>query len=305
MVTLAGSGWSAPERNLRKADMPRRGRAQDRAIACYLFLVSNVPMEDILRLNQLGWDLRVEEQDVWTRPVSPEQIERARLGDWSLVLTPNRPVPRNWFGEVIGRDILCLASGGGQQAPILAAAGARVTVLDASRRQLDQDRMVAERDGLTLGIVQGFMHDLSMFATGRFDLVFHPASNCFAPDIEPVWRECFRVLKPGGLLLSGFMNPDVYIFDYEAQERGEMIVRHTLPFSESRDLQEDELDRLIARDHVVEFSHSLEEQIGGQLRAGFVLTDMFEDRDYGLPDKGRSKFMPTLFATRASKPRFA
>ncbi len=249
-------------------------------------------MEDILKLNQHGWDLRVGEQDIWTWPVSVEQIERARLGDWSLILTPNRPVPRNWFGDVIGRDILCLASGGGQQAPILAAAGAHVTVLDASDRQLGQDRMVAERDGLTLTIVQGFMHDLSVFASGSFDLIFHPASNCFAPEIEPVWRECYRVLKPGGALLSGFMNPDVYIFDYEAQERGEMIVRHPLPFSESRDLPEDELNRL-----------SLEEQIGGQLRAGFVLTDMFEDRDHGLPDTGRSKFMPTLFATRAFKPR--
>ena len=260
-------------------------------------------MEDILGLNQRGWDLRVEEQDVWTRPVSPEQIKRARLGDWSLVLTPNRPVPRNWFGDVTGRDILCLASGGGQQAPILAAAGARVTVLDASARQLGQDEMVAARDGLNLTIVQGFMHDLSAFAAARFDLIFHPASNCFAPEIEPVWRECYRVLRPGGALLSGFMNPDVYIFDYEAQDRGELIVRHTLPFSENRDLPKDELERLISRNHVVEFSHSLEEQIGGQLRAGFVLTDMFEDRDHGLPDTGRSKFIPTLFATRASKLR--
>lgn len=260
-------------------------------------------MDDILRLNQRGWDLRVEEQDVWTQPVSPEQIERARRDDWSLLLTPNRAVPRNWFGDVIGRDILCLASGGGQQAPILAAAGARVTVLDASARQLGQDEMVAARDGLDLTIVQGFMHDLSAFTAKSFDLIFHPASNCFAPEIEPVWRECYRVLRPGGVLLSGFMNPDVYIFDYEAQDRDELIVRHTLPFSESRDLPKEELDRLISRDHVVEFSHSLEEQIGGQLRAGFVLTDMFEDRDLDLPDTGRSRFMPTLFATRASKLR--
>ena len=258
-------------------------------------------MEDILKLNQRGWDLRVEEQDIWTRPVSSEQIHRARLGDWSLILTPNRQVPRDWFGDVTGRDILCLASGGGQQAPILAAAGAHVTVFDASARQLGQDEMVAKREGLDLTIMQGFMHDLSPFSASSFDLIFHPASNCFAPEIEPVWRECYRVLKPGGALLSGFMNPDVYIFDHEAQDRGELIVRHPLPFSESRDLLPEELDRLVRRDHVVEFSHSLEEQIGGQLRAGFVLTDMFEDRDHGLPKTGRSRFMPTLFATRAAK----
>ncbi len=258
-------------------------------------------MEDILKLNQLGWDRRVEEQDIWTLPVSSAEIDRARFGDWSVVLTPNRPVPRAWFGDVGERDILCLASGGGQQAPILAAAGANVTVFDASARQLAQDEMVAKRDGLNLRIIQGFMHDLSAFASASFDLIFHPASNCFAPEIEPVWRECHRVLRAGGALLAGFMNPDVYVFDREAEERGELIVRHELPFSEIRDLPADELNRLIGRDHVVEFSHSLEDQIGGQLRAGFILTDLFEDRDHGLPKTGRSRVMPTLFATRAAK----
>ena len=258
-------------------------------------------MDKVLRLNQQGWDLRVEEEDVWTRPVSSEQIERARGGDWSVVLTPNRPVPRTWFGDVTGRDILCLASGGGQQAPILAAAGARVTVLDASPRQLAQDEMVAARDTLSLTAVHGFMHDLSQFPDGSFDIVFHPASNCFAPEIEPVWRECSRVVRADGVLLAGFMNPDVYLFDLEAQERGELIVRHPLPHSEIDSLPPHELDRLVERDHVVEFSHSLEAQIGGQLKAGFVLTDMFEDRDLGWPTTGRSRFMPTLFATRAIK----
>lgn len=210
-------------------------------------------------------------------------------------------MPHKWFGAVTGQKILCLASGGGQQAPILAAAGACVTVLDASPRQLAQDEMVAARDGLSLTAVQGFMHDLSAFADASFDLVFHPASNCFAPVIAPVWRECFRVLRPGGVLLAGFMNPDVYIFDHDSQERNELIVRHPLPDAQIRDLPPDELDRLVRREHSVEFSHSLEEQIGGQLRAGFMLTDLFEDRDAGPPAIGRSRFMPVLFATRAVK----
>jgi hypothetical protein len=103
------------------------------------------------------------------------------------------------------------------------------------------------------------------------------------------------------VLLTGFMNPDVYMFDLDAQDRGELLVRHPLPHSEIDNLPADELDRLLQRDHVVEFSHSLEEQIGGQLKAGFVLTDMFEDRDYESSTSVRSQFMPTLFATRAKK----
>jgi SAM-dependent methyltransferase len=257
--------------------------------------------DEVAKINQDGWDRRVEEQDVWTRTVSPEETSRARRDDWSVVLTPNKPVPRDWFGEVAGKDILCLASGGGQQGPILAAAGGQVVVFDASPKQLAQDEAVARRDGLTLVTRQGFMHDLSQFADARFDMIFHPVSNSFAPDIEPVWRECFRVLRRGGVLLAGFMNPIIYIFDPDAQDRGELRVRFSLPYADVVDLSPDELHRVIERDHTVEFSHTLETQIGGQLQAGFVLTHLFEDKDRGAPDTGRSRYFPTCLATRALK----
>lgn len=260
-----------------------------------------VRSEHVGAINQRGWDRRVDGGDIWSRPVSAEQIERARHGEWSVVLTPNKPTPRDWFGDIAGRDVLCLASGGGQQGPILSAAGGRVVVFDASPRQLAQDLAVARRDDLDLVAIQGFMHDLSVFADGRFDIIFHPVSNCFAPDIEPVWRECFRVLRRGGVLLAGFMNPVSYIFDAEAEARGEMVVRYRLPYSDIADLAPESLSQVIERDHTVEFSHSLETQIGGQLRAGFVLADLFEDKDLGGGDTGRSWYFPTSIATRALK----
>src|SRR6516165_4443950 len=105
--------------------------------------------------NRQAWDRQVAEGNRWTVPVSPDVIAAARRGDWQIVLTPTKPVPRAWFGELVGQEVLCLASGGGQQAPVLAAAGALVTVLDNSPAQLAQDRLVADRDGLSLQIIQG------------------------------------------------------------------------------------------------------------------------------------------------------
>lgn len=255
---------------------------------------------DVHAYNRAAWDAQVESGNVWTRPVGPEVIAEARRGVWEVLLTETKPVPREWFPELKGADVLCLASGGGQQAPVLAAAGARVSVLDNSPRQLAQDRLVAERESLEIETVLGDMTDLSAFRAESFDLVFHPVSNLFASEVRPVWREAFRVLRRGGLLLAGFMNPAVYVFDLpEAERRGTLTVRHTLPYSDAADLTEEERRRFTDERVPLEFSHTLTDQIGGQLDAGFLLTALYEDRHRHLVV---AKYMPTYVATRAVKP---
>ncbi len=257
-------------------------------------------MEDVRAINRAGWNARVAQGDMWSIPVSPEEITRARSGDWSVVLTPKKPVPQDWFGEISGKDLLGLASAGGQQCPIFAAAGAHVTSFDASDAQLARDDEVARRDGLSIRTVQGYMDDLSAFADQSFDLIFHPVSNCYAPNVLPVWRECHRVLRPGGALLSGIHNPVLYIFDPDSQMAGELIVRHPLPYADT-DLPQAEIDRLIARDHTLEYSHTLETLIGGQLAAGLHLTGLYEDGDSD-PPRASARYFAPFIATRAIRP---
>ena len=153
---------------------------------------------DVLLHNRESWDKRVDEKDRWTQPVTREVIERARQGEFGLVLTPTKAVPRSWFPELRGIQVLCLASGGGQQGPLLAAAGAAVTVFDLSPRQLAQDRFVAEREQLVLETIEGDMADLSAFADGRFQLIVHPCSNCFAAGCAAGVARMFSDIAPGG-----------------------------------------------------------------------------------------------------------
>jgi SAM-dependent methyltransferase len=251
---------------------------------------------DIRLHNRDAWDRQVEAGIRWTRPVSAEQVQAAREGRWSVVLTPSKPVPAGWFTPLGNADVLCLACGGGQQGPILAAAGARVTVLDNSPRQLEQDRRVAEREGLEIRTVEGDMRDLSVFADASFDLVFHPVSNVFVPDVRPVWREAHRVLRTGGTLLAGFVNPALYLFDPQDTEQGRLIVRHSLPYSDLESLDPAALQRRLDAREPLEWSHTFESQMGGQLEAGFVIMGFYEDID---PTEPICAYMPGYFATRS------
>ena len=255
---------------------------------------------DVREYNRRAWDRQVEGGNVWTVPVGPEVIAEARRGRWSVLLTEQKPTPREWFPTEMKRlEVLCLASGGGQQAPTLAAAGARVTVFDNSPAQLAQDRLVAEREGLDVKTFEGDMRDLSRFADESFDLVFHPVSNVFAPAVRPVWREAFRVLRHGGLLLAGFNNPAMYIFDLEDERQDRLEVKYALPYSDVESLNDGAREKLLASGRPLEFSHTLADQLGGQLDAGFRLTALYEDRHRGLRV---AEFMPTYVATRAVKP---
>lgn len=256
---------------------------------------------NIYEYNRVAWNFQSLEGCRWSTPFPDEVIERAKRGDWEVILTPNKPVPRTWFPALGDCDLLCLASGGGQQAPIFAAAGARVTSFDASDVQLEKDAETASRHGLSVAIEQGDMADLSRFADDSFNLIFHPVSNVFAAAIRPVWRECARVLRPGGRLLSGFMNPCFFLFDHlRAEETGELIVKHALPFSDLESLSPEETSALIENDLSLEFSHSLEDQIGGQTDAGLMITALYEDT-WDDESTALNRWMPTFLATRSER----
>jgi SAM-dependent methyltransferase len=208
------------------------------------------------------------------------------------------PVPHKWFPPLKGADVLCLAGGGGQQGPVLAAVGANVTVFDNSPAQLKQDQLVAEREALSLKTVEGDAADLSTFADESFDLVFNPCSTVFMQDVRAVWKECDRVLRQGGILMTGSMNPVHYIFDLYKADEGILEIAHPIPYSDLTSILPEDLDELIEKGLPLEFGHSLTDLLGGQCDAGFVITDMYED--YML-DSPLHNYHPSYIATKAIK----
>ena len=152
-------------------------------------------------INRKTIDRWVDDGWEWGKPISREVYAAAKNGQWDVKLTPVKFVPHDWFGDLKDRRVLGLAAGGGQQMPIFAALGAKCTVLDYSEKQLESERMVAQRESYDITIVRADMTKRLPFDDNSFDLIFHPVSNCYVYAVLPIWRECARVLKPGGYLL--------------------------------------------------------------------------------------------------------
>ena len=249
---------------------------------------------DYQDINALTIDRWVREGWEWGRPVTHEEYAEAVNGRWDLHLSPTKKVPHGWFGELKGKKVLGLASGGGQQMPILSALGAVCTVLDYSEEQIQSERMIAEREGYCITIIRADMTKPLPFPDESFDLIFHPVSNCYVEEVDSIWRECFRILKPEGILLAGMDNGINYLF----ADENETVVANHFPFNPLKD--PDQMRQLERDSSGVQFSHTMEDQIGGQLRAGFRLTDLYEDTN----GSGRLHELniPTFIVTRAVKP---
>jgi len=246
-------------------------------------------------INAKTIDRWVEEGWEWGIPITHEEYQAAREGKWDVLLTPTKFVPHSWFGDLKGKKVLGLAGGGGQQMPVFAALGAECTVLDYSEKQLASEAVVAQREGYEIRIIRADMTKPLPFEDGEFDLIFHPVSNCYVAEVKPIFKECYRVLKDGGILLCGLGNEVNYLVNDD-----ETAIVNAMPFDPLKN--EEQRRELEESDCGMQFSHTVEEQIGGQLEAGFRLTHLYGDTN----GEGRLHELniETYLATRAVKPEW-
>ena len=227
-------------------------------------------MKSYQQINKETIDKWAENGWEWSKPVSHEEFLKAKQGNWNVFLTPTVPVPHNWLGELKGKKILGLASGGGQQMPIFSALGAECTVLDYSSKQIESEIMVSKREDYEIEAIEGDMTKILPFEDESFDIVFHPVSNCYVEDVYHVFNEAYRVLKKGGVFLAGLNNEINYIVDNDEKE-----IVWKMPFNPLKDEKAKEF--MVKENAGIQFSHNMTEQIGGQLKAGFTLVDIYED----------------------------
>ena len=209
----------------------------------------------------------VENNVNWSACATAEEMQRAREGRLSIKFF-DKEVPTDWLKGIKGKKVLCLAGAGGLQAPLLACAGAEVTVLDLSEKMLEKDREIAEKEQLNIRIEKGNMCDLSRFADGSFDYILNPTSLMYVPDVKPVFQEVSRVLKVGGSFIMMAPNPINYLCDFVEDETGGYYKAvNRMPYcSSDHDSMSD----------WVEYGHTMEDYIGGQIECGLVINGYVE-----------------------------
>lgn len=250
-------------------------------------------MERYQDINAATIDRWIDEGWEWGEPISHDEYLRARAGDIRIKLTPTVLAPRAWFGDLTGKDVLGLCSGGGQQGPVLAAAGAHVTIIDYSAAQIASERLVAEREGYEIDAIQADVTRGLPFEDASFDLVVNPVSICYIREVGPLFAEVWRVLRPGGEFLCAFDTPINYTVDGD-EER----IVWKQPFDPV--VNEDQRVSLEEDDAGMQFSHTLTDTLGAMLHLGFKLVDLFEDTN----GEGRLHELniPTYLAVRMRKP---
>lgn len=230
--------------------------------------------------NRRAWDDMVRERQRFTRPARDEDFANPLAAVDSL----------GWLGgDIRGKRLLCLAAGGGKHGALYAAAGASVTVVDISPAMLELDRQVAAERRLDLRTVAASMDDMPMLTAGEFDIVIHPVSTCYVPEIAPVYAEVARITRAGGLYISQHKSPTSLQADVRASAGGYELIE---PYYRSGPLPP-----VVGSRHreegTLEYLHRWSELLGTLCRSGFVLEDLVE------PLHAKSEAAPGTFEHRS------
>lgn len=233
-------------------------------------------MENIFNKVEINMDNLVDNNVWWSDCATAEQMEQAKNGKLELTLGISKPVPEEWIANISDKKVLCLAGAGGLQAPLMACAGAKVTVIDISQKMLQKDIRMAREYNLDIQIEHGNMTDLSRFENETFDYIMNPVSLCYVPSVHPVYKECYRVLKQKGSLILAAPNPIAYVCNFVHDENGGYYKAvNRMPYSSAEHPDQG---------NWIEFGHTMEDYIGGQIACGFVITGYVEDQQEDITD---------------------
>lgn len=226
-------------------------------------------------VNEPFWEREVQKGVGCTVPfldLDPGLLRQFARGELEPVpkrLAEKFPCAPLMLADVEGKDVLCLAAGGGQQSAVYGLLGARVTVVDLCQGQLEGDRKAAAHYGYEITTIHADMRDLSCLDDDSFDIVYG-TGICYVPDTREVYSEAARVLRPGGVFRMEFGQPAIQCVAWDGGG-----YRITKPYCEKIDRRED---------GAIEFRHYMDEIFGGLVDASLSLRTVCDPGRQSRPD---------------------
>lgn len=260
--------------------------------------------DSVVGINKKFWERLVKEDCGFTRPwLNLDTVVVRKFANGQLKHIPeplNDIFPASVLIDIKGKNVLCLASGGGQQSAMFGLLGAKVTVVDISVGQLAGDKKAAKHYGYKINAVQADIRNLSTLGDKSFDLVYQAPSMGYIPDIKQVYSEVARVLRSGGLYRVDAQNPLSQFVDESSWDgKGYRI---SVPYSVTQQQRG-------GNKKFIEFRHHLDDTFNGLIECGFTI-EQVQEAPSGLYQSGQDKpgswghslrYLPGLFAVLARK----
>ncbi|MCA9918366.1 MAG: class I SAM-dependent methyltransferase [Anaerolineales bacterium] len=224
------------------------------------------PKDNIAEANQKLWEAEVQKGGGYTQPWL--DLDRELLDAWLNGRLQPIPYPlyelypSSFMQNVAGKEVLCLATGGGQQSAIFGLLGAHVTVADLTQGQLDGDETAASHYNYPVTTVQADMRDLSALPRHAYDLVFQADSLAYVPNVRQVYAQVSQVLRPGGMYRVKHSQPAVHRTAWNGT-----AYEIAAPYAETIQHRDD---------GGIEFRHHLDDIFNGLLDNGFTIQRVHE-----------------------------
>lgn len=247
--------------------------------------------DEIGATNERHWERMVREGCEFTRPWL--DLDRTLLRRYAQGQRDGVPAslldlyPASLLAGVEGQEVLCLASGGGQQSAIFGLLGARVTVVDLSEGQLAGDRTAADHYGYEVTTVRADMRDLSCLPEASFSLVFQAPSMAYIPDVGQVYAQVARVLRQQGVYRVCFTNPATEFVDWNSWD-GEGY-RITLPYAARVEPPEGDEPDGVEPDGSMQFRHYMDDIFNGLIGVGLSIEQVQDSPQYFLPENAQAQ----------------
>ncbi len=198
-----------------------------------------------------------------------------------------RPATLSLLPEVRGKRVLDAGCGPGSYAEWLVEHGAEVVSFDANPKMV---RLARQRLGNRAKVLQARLEDPLDFASDiSFHIALAPLVMDYVKDWEPVFKEFFRVLQPGGCLVFSMEHP--YGKFYSHQATSNYFETHLVEFTWHG----------FGKPVVVpSFRRPMSDVINPLMAVGFMLDYLLEP----LPTKDFKQADPEEYAKLMRSPRF-